>query len=335
MKRTLLSIFAALLSLPTSAEWENTPYGKYWTGSGKPEPISALKGTFYDFRYKANGKEQHPDIPKQPDTWWNLITVRGVVMNVLHELIKGKKAELAKILRYDGNLYASHFYIPARYKECISRHLPDKNLKGYETVSEDSDFITEKPKIEKGLPGGWLAVYRGKVCAPKSGKFRFVGMADDCIIVRFANRMVLEAGYTVASGIEEGNADSIWNAAEMGLSKNYHQKLRAGKDAVHRNYQFLRLKSTPKLNDMMGGFLAGTPFTVKKGMSYPIEVILMDSINDARFFLMIQEVRKDGKLAPLHLFRTDDALPDSTLDTGNHEKPDFEEDSLIWKTAKD
>lgn len=42
-----------------------------------------------------------------------------------------------------------------------------------------------------------------------------------------------------------------------------------------------------------------------------------------------------GKLAPLHLFRTDDALPDSTLDTGNHEKPDFEEDSLIWKTAKD
>ena len=332
---TLISLLFLGSAMCASAEWEETPYGKYWTGDGKPEPISALKGTFYDFRYKANGKEQHTSIPKQPDTWWNLITVRTVIISALNEAIKGKKTEISKLLRYDGNLYASHFYIPARHKECISKHLPDKNQKAYEAASEDSDFITEKPKVEKGLPGGWVAVYRGKVTAPKSGKFRFVGTADDCIIVRFANRLVLEAGYTVPSSMEAGNADSIWDAADKGLSKGYHQKIRMGKDPVHRKYEFLRLKSTPKLNDMMGGFTAGTPFTVKKGSSYTIEVILMDSINDARFFLLIQEMRKDGKLAPLHLFRTDESLPNAALHTADMEKPDYEKDSLIWKTAQE
>lgn len=336
IKHYLLGLtMAAGLCHTVSADWEETPYGKYWTGAGKPEPVSALKGTFYDFRYKANGKEQHPDIPKHPDTWWNLITVRSVIINALHEMIKGKKTELSKLLRFDGHVYASHFYIPARNKECITKHLPSKNQIAYETEGEESDFITEKPKIESGLPGGWVAVYRGKIRAPKSGKFRFVGTADDCIIVRFANRMVLEAGYTVPSSIEEGNKDSIWNAAEMGISKTYHQKIRIAKDPIHSKYEFLRLKSTPKLNDLMGGFMAGTPFNVKKGSVYPIEIILMDAINDARFFLMIQELRKDGKLAPLHLFRTDDTLPNSTLFNPDFEKPDFAEDSLIWEVAND
>ena len=81
--------------------------------------------------------------------------------------------------------------------------------------------------------------------------------------------------------------------------------------------------------------MAGAPFHVKKGEVYNIEIILMDAINSARFFLLIQELRKDGKLAPLQLFRTDDVLPNSQIQNMNFEKPDYEEDSLIWKVPSD
>lgn len=42
---TLISLLFLGSAMCASAEWEETPYGKYWTGDGKPEPISALKGT--------------------------------------------------------------------------------------------------------------------------------------------------------------------------------------------------------------------------------------------------------------------------------------------------
>lgn len=333
----ILTALAGIMALtqPATADWEETPYGRYWQGDGKPEPVSALKGTFYDFRYKSNGTEQHPDIPKQPGTWWDLIVVRGVILKALNEACKGKKTEISKLFRHYGNLYASHFYIPCRNLECISKHLPEKRRAGIEVASEASDFITERPKEEKWLPGGWVAVYRGKVIAPKNGKFRFVGTADDCIIVRFANRMVLEAGYTVVSDIDFNNPDSIWDAVDKGASANYRQKIHQGKDSIHRQYELLRLKSTPKLNEKLGGFTAGAPFTVKKGTVYPIEVILMQAAHDSRFFLMIQELRKDGKLAPLQLFRTDDTQPGKEELTSPYEKPDFMENSLIWKTVQE
>jgi hypothetical protein len=33
-------------------------------------------------------------------------------------------------------------------------------------------------------PSGWMAVYRGKIVAPKTGEFRFVGIGDDYMVVR-------------------------------------------------------------------------------------------------------------------------------------------------------
>lgn len=335
MKKSLLLSLVCLMtafSQAVLAEWEETPYGKYWKGDVKQPSISALKGTFYDYRYKQNG-EQHPDISKQQDNWWGLISIRSIAIGTLYDLQHGRKNNLSRIYRIPGNLYASHFYIPSREKEDISQFLPNDQFKKHEASEEAGDFITNDTTHEKGFPGGWLAIYRGKVKAPKSGDFRFVGTADDCIIVRFANRMVLEAGCTVPSSIDKKNNDSIWNAADLGFSPKYHQQLLMGRDPAHRNYDLLKLKSTPKINTLTGGFVAGAPITVKKGEVYNIEVILMDATNSARFFLMIQEMRKDGKLAPLQLFRTDDSLPNPSVHNMNFEKPDYEENSLIWKVS--
>ncbi len=39
----------------------------------------------------------------------------------------------------------------------------------------------------------WAVHYRGKVRAPATGTYRFVGLADDFLLVRFGGRLVLDA----------------------------------------------------------------------------------------------------------------------------------------------
>ncbi len=42
-------------------------------------------------------------------------------------------------------------------------------------------------------PSYWICVYRGQIAAPEDGKYRFVGLADDALIVRVNRRVVLDA----------------------------------------------------------------------------------------------------------------------------------------------
>jgi hypothetical protein len=65
----------------------------------------------------------------------------------------------------------------------------------------------EAPKafdVDKGPhkvePKMWAAIYKGKVIAPFSGKFRFIGFADDVLEVRFEGRHVLSAGCHMLGG---------------------------------------------------------------------------------------------------------------------------------------
>ncbi len=56
---------------------------------------------------------------------------------------------------------------------------------------------SEAPKAfgVEGLvqPSYWICVYRGQIAAPEDGKYRFVGFADDALIVRVRRRIVLDA----------------------------------------------------------------------------------------------------------------------------------------------
>ncbi len=66
----------------------------------------------------------------------------------------------------------------------------------------------EAPKafgVDKGPhkvePRMWAAWYKGKVTAPFTGSFRFVGFADDVLEVRFAGKHVLSAGCHPVGGV--------------------------------------------------------------------------------------------------------------------------------------
>src|SRR5205085_2251582 len=59
--------------------------------------------------------------------------------------------------------------------------------------------------IEFGLGGRvqpkmWAVHYKGDVIPTETGTFRFVGMADDVLVVRFAGKVVLDCGSTNPSG---------------------------------------------------------------------------------------------------------------------------------------
>ena len=79
------------------------------------------------------------------------------------------ESELNRFYKAPQQLYAAQFYIPR-------------------TPAKDA------PKAyggdDKVKPSQWLAIYRGKVRAPKSGTFRFVGLGDDYLVVRFNKQNV-------------------------------------------------------------------------------------------------------------------------------------------------
>jgi hypothetical protein len=53
---------------------------------------------------------------------------------------------------------------------------------------------------DKVQPKRWIVVYSGKVTAPESGRYRFVGWGDDILIVRYNGRIVLDGSLTNPTG---------------------------------------------------------------------------------------------------------------------------------------
>jgi hypothetical protein len=113
--------------------------------------------------------------------------------------------------------------------------------------------------VEKEVPvaSHWVIHYKGTVVAPKDGTFRFVGIADDLMGVRFDNRLVF---------------GQCW-------FKYYEEQL----------FGTEFLKSTGQ-NEDIGLPTKGAWFTVKKGESYPIEILIGEMPgNLSQFKLMIED----------------------------------------------
>ena len=111
-------------------------------GTSKPSG-STLVGTFYDTKQTPGGRP----------TNMNMNQYREFLSRFVN---KGwNESELNRFYKAPQQLYAAQFYIPR-------------------TPAKDA------PKAygcdDKVKPSQWLAIYRGKVRAPKSGTFRFVGL---------------------------------------------------------------------------------------------------------------------------------------------------------------
>ncbi len=222
-------------------------------------------------------------------------------------------------------LYAPYFYLP----RCKASYGPE------------AFQCNEKEDGRKVAPSGWVVVYRGVVTAPESGFFRFVGMGDDTLMVRFNNKLVLEAGWSIPTR----------NDMVLGTKPAYQQEMCSNKN----KRAFYQYKQTPHWNQVLGGIPAGEVFKVKKGEKYPVEILVSEIPgNEFGFCLLVEKVKSPGtaprgivpadKSPELALFRTNESKPDFSaieraLTAGDKdfrvkgfmEGPPFKEDSPVWK----
>jgi len=237
---------------------------------------NALVGVFYDTKqdqkHKATGMNPQQIVGVIQD-----FTTRGW----------NQKTLAAKYYQASRKLYQTKMYIPLM--------AADAAPKAFECDQE------VQPRL-------WIAIYRGNVSPPKSGKFRFIGASDDALVVRFNRQNVFDHGFvrgtTGLHGIEKGQPP---------LSYKY--------------------SSTPHYNNNIGGFAAGPEFEVRAGTTYPIE-ILISEVPGGYFgaALMIQEsgveYPKDPAGGPiLPLFRLDNGVPEQNKPNA----PPFDPQGPVWK----
>ena len=328
-------------------------------GSSKPGG-SSLEGSFYDLKLTRSGAPSRipmKDVPKDPKTGKVLLDQNGkpftqghprlrvangptgvAYVGEIHKFMESKwnAASLSSYYKAKTPLYTSSFYIP-------------------NARSDFAPFAFQCENVSQS--GGWLAVYRGKVKAPKTGKFRFVGVGDMFIAVRFAKEMVFESGYQWPSLWEEKNSKAYGLLFMDATEKiKFWKDIKAGKIKGHEGYT--NIKNYPeakKYDDALEGIVAGKVFQVEEGKSYDIEVALGD-IDGAMYAVLLMEdmsapvdVKKGGVY---DLFRTNFKLPDEKKLVNDLQPKDekgktikdfrdgspnllpYNKDSLIWTASK-
>lgn len=135
--------------------------GGFSTLFGNTSPLAgALEGTFIDFK-----QDRYRENP--PKGGW---------MEAGKDFLRNYNLrEFRKYFNAPQKLYATHFYIPLINADEAPRAF------GVEALVE---------------PSQWVAVYQGQFRSAKGGSFRFVGTADDILIVGVKGRTVLSAGFT-------------------------------------------------------------------------------------------------------------------------------------------
>lgn len=318
-------------------------WGQGGGGLGGKPGGSALEGTFYDLKLTRSGSPSKiPTIEIQKDKDGKpvkgkdgkpvkLLKVRdqNPVMELLGKFLNNNwsTSVLAPYYTPGQKLYASHFYLPQAKAE-------------YAPIAYNCADVCQD--------AGWIAVYRGKVRAPKSGKFRFIGTGDDYIGVRFDKKTVLEAGYRIPSLYVKEDPRRSW-VSGAGDKDRHWKEVKEGKRKGFEGYELIsHIKEIPAWNSNLGGLTAGKVFEVKEGHVYPIEVAISEIPGGAFGFVLLIEDVTNGKTAPggkYDLFRTNFSLPNKQeifdmikkanclFNTGNAnalQAPPYNEDSLIW-----
>lgn len=282
---------------------------------------SALVGRFFDLKRPlphakdAKGRQLKPATPH--DT-----------VAIIHEFVE-KDWDVKVLSRYHSpqvKLLAPYFYLP----RCKASYAP-------EAFQCDEDKDAQKKPVK---PCCWVVLYQGVVTAPASGKFRFVGMCDDAMLVRFNHKLALEWGWSIPTK----------NHMTLGTTPSYQREITLREKDPAALYQY---EETPHWNKHLGGLASGPVFEVEKGEKYPIEILLSEIPGtEFGFVLLVEEVKgtpRVGFFQPwesptLHLFRTNASAPDpdtirealgDNLVGEGLECPPFKENSLIWKVDTD
>ena len=239
---------------------------------------ASLSGTLYDLKKKRNGAPSGVT----PEDKLGVVDALAVFFKNWNE------SELYKYYSNGTRRYASHWYLPVARAKCgpivYDVGNPEENVEKWDCK-----------------PAAWVAVYRGRVTAPRSGKFRFIGTGDDFLAVRFDKKTVLEAGYCIPSLYDKANPTACF------ISEPSNRKTFL-KTRENKGYEMISsIRGCEKWNRELGGLVAGEVFSVKKGEAYDIEIAVADISGDTvGFVLCIEDVtfRKNSNAEKYELFCT-------------------------------
>jgi hypothetical protein len=149
----------------------------------------------------------------------------------------------------------------------------------------------------------WVIHYKGTVTPPEGGTYRFVGMADDVLVVRFNGKVVLDCGSNRPSGKEP-----------------------------QKYYASEGLRLDPKM-DWYKGLGVGDPFQVQGGSSYDMQVLIGEwPGGEFKAYLLLEkdgaDYPKDKKGNPvLPVFK----LQASDIPSPGAEAPVFSKEGPVWR----
>ncbi len=236
---------------------------------------AAFRGELYDLKQSPAGKLIEPR------------TNFNAVMKSFFES-NWNRAQLRKFYQAPQPLYATQFYVP-----------------WMNAVEAPKAFGAE----QQIAPSNWIAIYEAKVSPPSSGRYRFIGAADDLVAVRLNNKMVLEAywGGTNAPGF----SPSGYVAYPSVQSAN-------------------RIPGFPK------GFVAGEWINLDSNQAYPMQVILGERPGGQYWgYLFVEKegesYKKNAKGDPeLPIFRVRRGITEESSDPKGWSAP-FMKEGPVWK----
>jgi hypothetical protein len=200
----------------------------------KTQSGGALKGTLFDLKQDRNRHPVKMDVKKFDET-----IVKFGRSNLNENLLSG-------YFRTTQALYTTQFYIP---------DLPSK---------EGPEAFDLKGKVG---PNFWIVHYKGRVLAPATGKFHFVGQGDDVMYVKFSGRLVL---------------DACWFKSDLVRAEAVYEY---GSTAFPHPYK------------------KGAAIEVEAGKSYTIEVVIGDHGGNVDACLLMEQegvdYKKDAKGNPI------------------------------------
>ncbi len=212
-----------------------------------------LTGTFYDLKQLAN--KTPSDLGKGYEDKAGIFLGAPVkdcwgYNRVLNNFIKNnwKVSILDAYFKAPDPLIATQIYIPT-----------------IDAGAAPKDFGV----AELAKPSRWAVHYKGRVVAPKSGKIRFIGFADDVLVVRFGDKVVLDSGYT---------NPSIDIRFGQGLQHPLTERLHGSAE---------RYRNTP--------LRCSAWIEVYNGREYPVEILIGETPGGLFSAVLFCEETKDGK----------------------------------------
>lgn len=308
-------------------------------GDGRGNTIGELQGVFYDLKQTRGRQtsEEFRGVPTAPPpnqdgskpTNWLAERV-GPTFEIMQSFVNGPWRR-----EYDAQ---GRVHYPAldKYYSSPTRLWTSLFYTEREINAELAPKYYECDDVVK-VPGAWVCIYSGNVVAPFSGKFRFLGTADDVILVRFNKEIVLDYGFASMTAASFFHTAMVYfpppRPPEVDTSKipdgrKEFQQLKNGSVSLsydkwswRRNSPYyskhpLDLYQLSEDDDNPSHCLGkGSVISVQEGQIYPIEVLISE-IPGGGFSqaLFIEQLDDNGK--PLDsdhelftLFRTTVQLP--------------------------